>query len=129
VTRFVGGTRDFDGETEAAELQAAYGNISIRSAANVGKDNRRPADRVACGVKGGLFTEAELLEELRVFREVVALDVVEQLTTAGGHLEEAAAAVEVLAVGAEMLGQVIDASGQQGDLDLGGTGVFIVGFV
>jgi hypothetical protein len=28
-----------------------------------------------------------------------------------------------------MLGQVIDASGQQGDLDFGGAGVFIVGFV
>ena len=86
-------------------------------------------DRVACGVKGGLFTEAELLEELRVFREVVTLDVVEQFTTAGGHLEEAAAAVEVFAVSAEMLGQVVDASGQQGDLDFGGAGVFIVGFV
>jgi len=69
------------------------------------------------------------LKELGVFGKVVALDVVEQLTTAGGHLEEAAATVEVLAMGAEVLGQVVDASGQQGDLDLGGAGVFIVGFI
>ena len=34
------------------------------------------------------------------------------------HLEEPAAAVMILLVGAEMLRQIIDAVGEQGDLDL-----------
>ena len=69
------------------------------------------------------------MEELVILRQVVALEIIEELAAAGGHLEEAAAAVEILAVGAEVLGQVIDASGQQGDLDFGRTGVLVVGFV
>src|SRR5690606_4466847 len=49
------------------------------------------------------------------------------------QLEQAAAAVEVLevaapalALGPEVLGERVDALGQQGDLDLGGPGVLLV---
>ena len=80
-------------------------------------------------LKGWLLAKAELLEELVILRQVVTLQIVEQLAAAGGHLEEATAAMEILAVGAEVLGQVIDASGQQRDLDFGRAGVFIVDFV
>ncbi len=80
-------------------------------------------------LKGPLFTEAQLLEELSVLRKVVLFDVVEEFAAAAGHLEETTAAVKVLTVSAEMLGQVIDAGSQQGDLDLGRAGVFIVSFV
>ena len=44
------------------------------------------------------------------------LEVIEQLAAAARHLQESAAGVEVLPVGAEMLGQVVDARCQEGDL-------------
>jgi hypothetical protein len=37
--------------------------------------------------------------------------------------------VEVLAVGAEVLGQVVDAGGEKRDLDFGRAGVLLVGLV
>ena len=80
-------------------------------------------------LKGWLLAEAELLEELVILRQVVALEIVQQLAAAGGHLEEATAAVEILAVRAQVLGQVIDPGGEQRDLDLGRAGVFVVDFV
>ena len=46
-----------------------------------------------------------------------------------GHLKKAAAAVEVLAMRAQVLGQVIDPGGEQRDLDLGRAGILIVGLV
>ena len=42
------------------------------------------------------------------------------------HLEQTAAAVVVLLVGLQMLGQAVDAVGQNGDLYLRGTGVTLV---
>ena len=44
-------------------------------------------------------------------------------------MEEAAAAVKILAVGAQMLGQVIDPGGEQRDLDFGRSGVLFVRFI
>ncbi len=79
-------------------------------------------------MKAGLLTQVELLEKLVVFGQVFALEVIKQLATTGGHLEEAAAAVEVLAMRAQVLGQVIDTSGEQRDLDVGGAGILLVGF-
>ena len=57
------------------------------------------------------------------------LQVVEQLATAGGHLEKAAAGVEILAMRAKVLGQVIDPGAQQCDLDFGRAGILLVGFI
>ena len=57
------------------------------------------------------------------------LQVIEQLATAAGHLQETAATMKVFAVGAQVLGQVIDPGGEQRDLDVAGAGVLLVGFV
>lgn len=76
-----------------------------------------------------LLTEIQLLEQLVILGQVVPLQVVEELATAGGHLQKPAARVEVFAVRAQVLGQVIDASGEQRDLDFGRTGILFVGFV
>lgn len=99
-----------------------------RSDRGVWEDNRRPADRVACVIKR-LATEFQSLQQLGVFRQIVALDVIEELTTASRHLQKAAARVEVLTMRAQMLGQVIDPGGEQRDLNLGRTGILIVSFV
>ena len=104
---------------------AANGNVP--SGFECRKDNRRPADRVACVMKA-LFAEAELLQDYGVFRQVVLLEIIKQLAAARSHLEEPAAGVEVLAMCAQMLGQVIDPGGQQRDLDLARAGVLLVGF-
>ena len=43
------------------------------------------------------------------------------------HLEQAAAGMVVLFVGLEMLGQIVDPPGQDGDLHLRGAGVALMG--
>ena len=73
----------------------------------------------------GSAAEAEALDDLVVFGEVVLLEILKQLAAAAGHEDQATAGVEVLAVGAKVLGEVSDAGGQQGDLDFGGTGVLV----
>ena len=90
------------------------------------KNNGRPGE--GSPVERGLLAQVELFEELAVLGEVVSLHVIEQFTTAGSHLQQTAATVKVLAVGAEVLGQVIDPSGENRDLDFGGSGIFIVSF-
>ena len=69
------------------------------------------------------------MQQLVILRKIVLLEVIEQFAAAGSHLEEAAARVEVLAMRAEMLGQVIDPGGEQRDLDFGRTGILLVGLV
>ena len=99
-----------------------------RSDRGVWEDNRRPADRVACVIKR-LATEFQSLQQLGVFRQVVTLYVVEELTTASRHLQKAAARVEVLAMRAQVIGQVIDPGCEQRDLNFGRTGILIVCFI
>lgn len=45
------------------------------------------------------------------------------------HLEQTAVGMEVLGILLHMLGQAVDAAGEYGDLNLGGTGVTLVGCV
>lgn len=56
----------------------------------------------------------------------MSLDIVEKFAPAAGHGDQATAAVKVLAVGPQVLGQVGDALRQQGDLDFRRT---CIGFV
>ena len=95
---------------------------------SVSKDNRRPADRVACVTKA-LFAKAQLLQQLGIRGQVVLFGIVEEFATAGSHLQEAAAAMEVFTMRAQVLGQVIDAGGQERDLDFGRTGILVVSFI
>src|SRR5690606_32287732 len=54
------------------------------------------------------------------------LEVVEQAAPEPDHLEQPATRVVILRVGLQVLGEVRDPLRQQGDLDLGGTGVALV---
>ena len=79
-------------------------------------------------VSKGSLAKVQLLQDLVVFGEIFALEVIKQLATAGGHLQKAAAGVEVFAMRAQVLGQVIDPGGEQRDLDFARAGVLVVRF-
>ena len=71
----------------------------------------------------GLFAQAQALDELGIAVRVLVLEVVQQAAAAADHLEQAAAGVVILGVGLEMAGEIVDAGGQQGDLDFRGSGI------
>ncbi len=73
-----------------------------------------------------LATDIQTLQQLIILGQIVALDVVEQFATAAGQSDQSTACVEILAVYAQVLGQVVDACGQQRDLDLTGASVLVV---
>ena len=66
------------------------------------------------------------MEQLVILRHVMPLEIIEELATAAGHLEKPAAGMEVLAMGAQVLGQMVDPGGEQRDLDLARAGVLVV---
>src|SRR5690606_6611842 len=68
-------------------------------------------------------TQAQFLDQRLVPLGILAMQVVEQAAAAVDHHEQAATAVVVLLVGLEVLGELGDAGGEQGDLDFRGTGV------
>ena len=109
-----------------ASAGAASGNLSRGCFGGV---EQKAARRWAAFCENGLLAETQLLQQVVVFGEVLALDVIKKLATAAGHLEKSAAAMEVLAMRAQVLGQVIDPGGEQRDLDVAGAGVLLVGFV
>src|SRR6202008_1489826 len=58
-----------------------------------------------------------------VTRLVLVLDVIQKAPALRHHLDQAAARVVILRVGLEMLGQVGDALGEHGHLNLGRSGI------
>jgi len=64
-----------------------------------------------------LTAKLQALEQLFVFVEVVALDIIEQLAAPTGHGDEATTAVEILAMGTQVFGEMRDALREQGNLD------------
>ena len=73
-----------------------------------------------------LFAQVELLEGDLVAVRGRLLEVIEHLPAAGHHLEQAAARGVILQVCLEVLGELIDAAREQGDLHIGAAGVFFV---
>lgn len=73
-----------------------------------------------------LLTQTQLIERRLVSRRRGALEVIKQPAAACDHLEQAAARGVILRVGFEMLGEVIDARRQDGDLHVRAAGVFLV---
>ena len=55
------------------------------------------------------------------------LEVVQEAAALTDHLQEAPVGVLILGVGPHVLGEDVDALGENGDLDLGGAGVGLVG--
>ena len=74
----------------------------------------------------GLAAETEALDELMVFFLATGFDVVEQLAAAGDEFEKSAARREILGVEIQVVGEVEDALGEQGDLVWRAAGVSFV---
>src|SRR4029079_4637721 len=83
------------------------------------------ANSVFAGFAGGLPSpaNAQPVDELLIPVLIGRLDVIEQPATLADHLEQPSARMVVLAVRLEMFGQIGDALGQDGDLDLWRAGV------
>ena len=73
-----------------------------------------------------LLTDTESRDDGTVSLDVDLDEIVEQRTALTDHLEEAAAGVMILLVDLEVLCQVVDALGQQRDLNLGRTCIALV---
>ena len=69
-------------------------------------------------LSGLLLAQAQLGDQCTISFDIGALQVVEQTTTLTNHQQQAAAGVVVLLVHLQMLVQVVDAGGQQSDLNL-----------
>ena len=64
-----------------------------------------------------LVPQAQFLDDLAVVVDISALQVVEQTATLSDHLEEATTTVVILLVGAEVVGQIVDALCEQRNLN------------
>ena len=122
----LGGFSNALGSTRSTMEREVSGNVPEVWFA---RDKQRAARRWVALRESGLLAQTELLQQVVVFGQVFALDVIKQFATTAGHLEETAAAVEILAMRAQVLGQVIDPGREQRDLDVAGAGVGLVSFV
>src|SRR5262249_52859542 len=88
---------------------------------------RRGASRIRNAPRESLLADAQPFDELAVPRGILRLQVVEEPPALADQLEQAAPRMVVFLVGLEMLGQVLDALGQERHLDLRRARVAIVG--
>ena len=70
-----------------------------------------------------LAAQAEVGDELAVALEIFVLKIAQQAPALSDLHQQAAAAVVVLLVDLQMLGQLVDRRGEDGDLNVGRTGV------
>ena len=76
-----------------------------------------------------LLADAESRDDALVTIKVLALEVVQQPAAFADHLDQSEARVIVLRVRPEVIGQLLDALGEDSDLDFRGACVRIVGSV
>ena len=82
--------------------------------------------RPRVGVKAVLVPEPQFLNQLAVRLDIGPPQIVQQSATLAYHFQEAAATVVILAVLTKVVREVVDALGQDRDLNLGGSGVALV---
>ena len=72
-----------------------------------------------------LLAQAQLGDQRTITLDILFLQVSQQIAAAADHLQQPAIAVLIVLVGLQVLVQMIDARGEQRDLNLGGTGVVL----
>jgi len=75
-----------------------------------------------------LAAELQAFKQFLVLLKIVPFDIIEKFPTTAGHGDQAAAAMEILAVCPQVLGQVGDALREQGNLDFRRACVRVVNF-
>ena len=85
--------------------------------------------RRGSAIRGELLSDFRLLDDRAVTLDVVLCQIVQKIAAMTDHLKKTAAAVVVLVVCLQMLVQIVDAVGQNCDLNLGRTGVAFMGLV
>lgn len=73
-----------------------------------------------------LFTKSELLDESRVTIGIGIAEVIEEAVTLANKNEEGASCARILRIALEVERQILDALGQEGDLDFSRAGVLFV---
>ncbi len=73
-----------------------------------------------------LAAQVQFLDDLLIFLQIVPLQVVEQLAPLAGHFNEAVPGVVILAVCAQVFGQMRDSGSEQCNLHLARASVFLV---
>ena len=73
-----------------------------------------------------LLSNVELFDDRTIAVDVYLGQVVQKISSVTNHLQQTATGVMIIGVLLQMLGQLIDPSGQDRDLDLGRTSVCIV---
>src|SRR5439155_26591056 len=91
--------------------------------------NASAAKRAASADRRLLPPEAQARDERPVALDVLAPQVVQQPPAAPDHLQQAAPGVVVLLVRLQVLREVGDALGENGDLDLGRAGIGVAATV
>ena len=76
-----------------------------------------------------LLTNTQLGDEGTIALNVLLGQIIQKAAALTDHLIEAPAAVVVVDVDLQVLGELVDPLGEDSDLDLGGTGVALVGAV
>ena len=76
-----------------------------------------------------LLTDAQLCNDGAITVDVLLCKIVEQAAALTDHHEQATAGMVVVLVLTQVLGQLVDTGGEDGDLDLGGAGVALMGRV
>ena len=76
-----------------------------------------------------LLTDTQLGDQSTITVDVLLCQIVQHAAALTDHHQQTTAGVVVVLVGAQVLGQLVDASGQDSDLNLGGTGIAFVSSV
>ena len=71
------------------------------------------------GRNSSLLTQAQLSDQGTVTVDVLLCQIVQQVAALTNHLQQATAAVIVMDVGTQMLGELVDAVGEDSNLYLG----------
>src|SRR5690606_6645802 len=104
------------------------GGVAAAGGPAAGKRGGGPPQRGTAATEG-LLADAELPDDGAVPLDVGPRQVVEEAAALADHLEQAEPGRVVLRVALEVLGELVDARGEQGDLDLGLAGVLGAGAV
>jgi len=78
------------------------------------------------GKGGNLPAQLELLGKLVVTIRVCIVEIIQETTALSDHLEQATTGAVILLVDLQVLGQLVDALGQERNLNVGRTGVFFM---